>query len=178
MQKIRRGIAVTLIAIASLSAGLYPASQAIADESCNSATYSDMRSTAKDAAQADTDRIKGMFDRVRNMNVQRMACLDIFKNMSIGGTFSSMNMDALINKLVEAFWNMACDMVMDAYNDAVDGVTSSLANNLELPGEVGRFVGPVVNGQLGVVNNTDPFVRGRQGYSTQTYTKDLPSAYR
>ncbi len=178
MQKIRRGIAVTLIAIASLSAGLYPASQAMADESCNSATHRDMRSAAKDAAQADTERIKGMFDRVRNMNVQRMACLDIFKNMSIGGTFSSMSMDSLINKLVEAFWDMACDMVVDAYNDAVDGVTTSLAKNLELPGEVGQIVGPVTNAQVGALNKTDPFVRGKQGYNTLNYTKDMPSAYR
>lgn len=117
---------------------------------CPSPTYQEMQQNSADALSARADHIKTLMDRANQMSVDKMACLDIFKNMTFGGMIRWMSMSALIDQVVARFWDAVCNAAASAYNQATSGLSQALQQNLQLPGQLGQVTGPVlqVGGQV------------------------------
>lgn len=145
--------------------GALMAAPAAAQVPCNSPTYSEMQKRAVDALKGRQDHVKSLFDQVNQMSVERMACLDIFRNMSFGGFFKWMSLSNMVDQIVNAFWNQVCNAAASAYNQATSGLSQALSQNLSLPGQMGQIVGPVV--QTGIQGSPGTLSTGGTGTSGQ-----------
>jgi hypothetical protein len=181
MQKIKRLMAA-FVASTLLFAGAPNIAVAQSALSSSSAAYDEMRQAAKDAQSKEVDRLDTIFEGVADMNVERMACLDMFKNLKLSSSFGMMSMSEIINKVIEAVWDAVCSMAINAYQNATSGMASAINSNLELPGEVGKIVGPVASAKVGQTNNVQPFRRSGSNQYEYRYDKsvnvDTPSLYK